>query len=434
MIKTVENYIKKYNLIEPNSKVVIALSGGVDSMVLFDIIKSLNYNIVIAHVNHKVRLESEIEEEYIRSLCLESNIPLEILHLEKIEKNFEAQAHERRYDFFINVCKKYNSKYLLTAHHADDNIETIFLNLMSGSNLYGYGGISNKLAIDDINIVRPLLLISKQCIKEYALKNDIKYFEDYTNALDDYTRNRIRHHIIPKLKEECPNILERSNSFSNQIHEAFDFIRSQSIAFLKDNRFKISSFNDLHPFLKKDIICLLLENYDIERSENLINDILDVISNDKPQCDYSLKQGFIFKKRYDECSIEKSTQIAGYEYEINSFDEAIDNEYIHVYLTKDKPINTNYIKLCYNSIVFPITIRCKSDGDRIKMPGGSKKVKDLFIDKKIPKELRDSTPIIIDGDGDIIWVYNVGKSSKISDYKDNYDCFLACEVKDNANR
>ena len=225
MINKVKNYLNKNNLIIPGEKIVVALSGGVDSSVLFDVLNKLGYEIIVAHVNHKKRIESDMEEEKIIEFCKNNSTPYEILHLDKIDKNFEAKAHNKRYEFFINVAKKYNAKYIATAHHADDNCETILMNIMSGSNLYGYGGISKDLEIDGIHIIRPLLLLSKDEIKEYAKTNNIIYYEDYTNALDDYTRNRIRHHIIPVLKKECSTLLDRTNAYSNQVHEAFDFIR-----------------------------------------------------------------------------------------------------------------------------------------------------------------------------------------------------------------
>lgn len=431
MLYKIDNYLKKYNLIQKGETIVVALSGGVDSMVLFHSLKSLGFNVIVAHVNHKKRVESDMEEENIIKLCKSTDTPYEILHLDKISKNFEATAHNKRYEFFINVAKIYNANYIATAHHADDNAETILMNIMSGSNMYGYGGISNDLVIDNIHIIRPLLSLSKDEIKEYAKNNNIVYYEDYTNALDDFTRNRIRHHIIPILKKECPNILERTNAYSIQLHEAFEFIRGISSEYLFDNENKIDikSFNSLHAFLKKDIICLLLEKYNIERSENLIIDLLSIISNNKPQLEYSLKGNLWFVKRYDICFIKKVEKTDAYLFKINNKNDIIDNNQFKIYLTDKLPSNAIYLKLCYNDIVFPLTIRNRLNGDKILLNAGYKKIKDLFIDHKILKEDRDRIPLVLDGNNNIIWVYNIAKSKDIFKYKDNYDIFLVLEVK-----
>ncbi len=431
MLSKINDYLNKYNLIQKGESIVVALSGGVDSMVLFHSLKSMGFNVIVAHVNHKKRIESDMEEENIIKLCESTNTPYEILHLDKINTNFEATAHNKRYEFFINVAKKYKALYIATAHHQDDNAETILMNIMSGSNMYGYGGISKDLIIDNVHIIRPLLFLSKDEIKVWAKDNNITYYEDYTNSLDDFTRNRIRHHIIPVLKKECPNFLDRTNAYSNQIHEAFEFIRGISIKYLLDNRDQINtkSFSDLHPFLKKDIICLLLEKYNVLRSENLINDLLSVISNNKPQLEYSLKGNLTFIKRYERCFIKKVEKTNAYLFKINNKNDIIDNNQFKIYLTDKAPSNAIYLKLCYNDIVFPLTIRNRLNGDKISLNAGYKKIKDLFIDHKVLKEDRDTIPLVLDGNNNIIWVYNIAKSKDIFKYKDNYDIFLVLEVK-----
>lgn len=427
MINKVKNYINDNNLITSNSPIVVTLSGGVDSMVLLHILIALGYKVIIAHVNHKKRLESEMEEQEIKLLASKLNIPCEILHLEHLEGNFQSKAHDKRYDFFKNVSKKYNAKYIATAHHADDNLETILLNLMSGSNLYGYSGISKKLNLDDITIIRPLLGISKNDIKVYALKNNIKYYEDISNGSDDYTRNRLRHHVVPKLKEECHNILDKASSFSNQLLEAFSFIRELSENYLKkyDNTININEFNTLNIALKKDILCLLLEKFDIQRSENLINDLIDIINSNKPQLEYTLANNMLFKKRYNSCYIDTNNNSYSFEYVINSKEDIIKNNNHLIYLSDKLPNDSvNYLKLCYNSIVFPIIIRSRKESDQIDTACGHKKIKKLFIENKIPLEKRERIPIVLDGNNEIIWVVNLAKNKKVLEYKTNFDIFL----------
>lgn len=433
LLQRINEYLKINNLIDPKERIVVALSGGVDSSVLFYALKHLGFECIVAHVNHKKRIESEMEEKKIIELCNNTNTKYEILHLEKIDKNFEAKAHKKRYEFFLNVAKKYNCKYIATAHHADDNAETIFMNIMSGSNLYGFGGISKELVLDGIHVIRPLLFLSKDEIREFAEKNNIVYYEDSTNASDDYTRNRIRHHIIPALKNECGNLLDRTNSYSNQVHEAFDFIRGLSINYLKNNNnhIDIESFNSLHSFLKKDILCLLLENNNIERSENLINDLLDLLSNTKPQLSYNLSNDLVFYKRYNEAYISKETKAKAFSYTLRNKFDIVDSTQFKIYFTDVAPNGAKYLKLCYNDLAFPFTIRSRLNGDKIKLSIGEKKIKDLMIDHKIIKEDRDSIPLVVDGNGNILWVYDIAKSTEIFKYKDRYDIFLVLEVKAN---
>lgn len=432
LLEKVKKYIKDNNLIDPNEVIVIALSGGVDSMVLLNMLYQLGYKLVIAHVNHKKRLESEDEEREVKILGEKLNIPVEILHLEHIDGNFQSEAHHKRYIFFRNVCKKHSAKTIASAHHADDNLETILLNLMSGSNLFGYAGISNSLILDDVRIIRPLLSLSKKDIKDYALKNNIVYYEDISNSQDDYTRNRLRHHIVPKLKTECPNILDKTNSYSRQLKEAFSFIRGLSENYLNlyDNTINIDEFNKLHIALQKDILCLLLERFNILRSENLINDLLNIITNNKPQLDYNLGCNMIFKKRYNICFIESIRKKDDFFYMLNTKDDFIDDKNFNIYFTNIEPTNSaNYIKLCYNDLVFPLTIRNRKDSDEIFMSYGHKKIKKLFIERKIPKEKRERIPLVVDGLGEILWVYNIAKSKKILDYKNNFNLYLIIKEK-----
>lgn len=432
MQNKVFNFIKKNNLIPDGEKILVALSGGVDSMSLLYILNSLGYEVVVAHVNHKKRLDSEMEEEAIINLCKKLNIICEVLHLEHLDGNFQSKAHTRRYEFFRQIAKKYNIKYLATAHHADDNIETILLNIMSGSNIYGYGGISMKLELDDITIIRPFLCLSKAEIKNYASKNNIKYYEDYTNQEDDYKRNRLRHHVIPILKEECPNILNKITSYSSQLHSSFEYTRAISIDYLNKNKdtIDIDSFNNLHSYIKYDILCLLLEKYNIERSLNLIEDLIDVCTSLKPQIEYNLKNNLIFKKVYDKAFITNNIKSNNYEYILNNDSDIAENEnfifYFSKTLTKDY---TYYIKLCYNKIAFPLTIRNKKDGDEIHMSYGHKKVKDLFIDKKITKEERERIPLVIDSNNSILWVVNYAKNKEVFDQLQTGNIYLLVKEK-----
>lgn len=431
MLKKIANFIKINKLIEPNAKVVLAFSYGIDSRVLLDILIKLGYDVVIAHVNHKHRIQSELEEKETIALANEFSLQYEIMHLiEDHGANFHADAHNKRYDFFSSVAQKYNAKYIVTAHHLNDNAETIVLNLIRGSNLYGYAGINISQTRDNISIVRPLMCVTKKDIMEYQEKNDLKYFEDSSNSEDDFKRNRIRHHVLPLLENENPNILTELNNYSLMLHEAFKFIRTKSIAYLKSNNNEINldSFIDLDDALKKDIISLILEKNNIDRSYNLINLILQTLIKDTPQSDINLKNNMIFKKRYKKAYIEQKLSIPQNYHKLYE-NNVISTQNLRFYFTKNLPNSgAKYIKLCYNELVFPLIIRSRQEGDTITMPYGHKKLKKLFMDYHLTKEERDSA-LILENNGEILWVVNYAKSKKLTQMKANGDIYLIYEVK-----
>ena len=170
-------YNKHLNKLDKNRPVVIALSGGVDSTVLFDLLLKAGFQVVIAHVNHHKRIESNFEEEYIRDLVKEKECPIEVLHYNHEGENFQAEAHNSRYEFFKEVLKKYNASCIVTAHHYMDNLETIIMNIIRGSNIYGYAGIKEFIEKDEIKIIRPLINVCKDELYKYACENNIKYFK-----------------------------------------------------------------------------------------------------------------------------------------------------------------------------------------------------------------------------------------------------------------
>ena len=223
---------KHLNSLDKKRPVVLALSGGVDSMVLFELLKNTGFNVVIAHVNHHKRAESIIEENYIRKLAQDNNLSIEVLDYIHEKDNFQAEAHNSRYQFFYEVAIKYNATAIITAHHNIDNLETILINIIRGSNIYGYGGIKEISSYKDIKLIRPLINIEKDELYKYAKEFNITFFEDSSNARDEYLRNRIRHHVIPLLKKENPNLKESIANYSNQLHEAFSYIRGNSIKYL----------------------------------------------------------------------------------------------------------------------------------------------------------------------------------------------------------
>ncbi|MFU8786541.1 MAG: tRNA lysidine(34) synthetase TilS, partial [Candidatus Izemoplasmataceae bacterium] len=198
-MSNIEAILKHLNTLTTKEEpLILALSGGVDSMVLFDILINNNYQVIIAHVNHKQRKESDIEYEAIKTLAHKHNVPFEGYTIdETIESNFQAVARSLRLNFFKEVAKKFNSKKILLAHHLDDQIETFFMKFVKGSPLQNLRSIQLETPLNGITLLRPLIYTPKEVLVDYAFKNKINYYEDYSNYSDTYTRNRFRHQIIP---------------------------------------------------------------------------------------------------------------------------------------------------------------------------------------------------------------------------------------------
>ncbi|MBQ7641456.1 MAG: tRNA lysidine(34) synthetase TilS [Acholeplasmatales bacterium] len=430
MEKRVLSFLKDNN-ININKPIVVAVSGGADSIALLNILYNLKYNIVIAHVNHHMRLQSEEEEQYIIKLANKLNIPYEILeyHFEGND-NFHNASHNARYKFFRLVCDKYNTNLIATAHHLDDQAETILMKLMEGSNLYGYGGIS--ICNDDGNyqIIRPLLCVSKKELYNYCDLYDLKYYEDSSNHEDHYLRNRLRHHIIPLLKNECNDFYSKILEYSIQLKEAFNYIRNESKIFLDkyDNKIKLDEFKALDVALRKDIISLLLERYNIRKNNDIINDINNFLLDTNGTKSLILASNNKLIRSYDYAFISTNEKQTIEEVTLN-FDESIiyNNKY-KFSITKNITSNgVKYIKLCYNKLVFPIHIRPRKNGDEIDSISGTKKLSRVFIDSKVSKEIRDLIPIITDNDDNILWVYDYIKSKDVFSQRDNADIYLVCE-------
>ena len=429
-----ENRVKKFikdNNININNKVVVAVSGGSDSIALIHILINLGYDCILAHVNHHKRIESENEAIEMENLAKKLNIPFELFnYYDDNTDNFHNASHNARYNFFRDVCNKYKTNIIATAHNQDDLIETVLIKIMEGSNLYGYGGISIINDDGKYKIIRPLLCLSKDEIYEYNKMNNNIYFEDSSNHKDYYLRNRLRHNIIPLLKKESDDLYNKVLEYSIQVKEAFNYIRQISINYLNsnDNKIDLNSFKSFDIALKKDIISLLLERYYINKNNDLLNQLLSLLDNNKGTKSINLSNNYKFIRSYDLAYITNLENNESECLEIKLDEEVIFNSKYKFYFSKNIPLNNvKYLKLCYNKLEFPIYVRNRKNGDIIKTPLGTKTISRLLIDKKVSKEIRDNIPLIVDNNGNILWVYDYQKSINIFDMKENSNIYLVCE-------
>ena len=428
------------NLLFENDTVVVAVSAGPDSMALFDALIELkeqkNINIICAHVNHNTgRIGQKEEEEYVREYCKKNNVIFELLTIDNYSNgNFEEEARTKRYEFFEQLIKKYNAKYLFTAHHGDDLIETILMRIVRGSTLKGYSGFSKIVEKENYKIVRPLIETTKEEIIDYLNSKNIKYFIDNTNLEDDHTRNRYRKYLLPKLKEEDKNVHLKFNKFSRLLLEYDKYITNESKKCLEEvyqnNKLDISKFNELDYVIKLNIIYDILEkkyNADLVNiNDNFINLIFDLIKSDKKNTFIDLPGNIKLIKKYNvlEFSVDNNNTI---DYCIELCNENILPNSDKIEIIDNTDSDSNYICRINNADVkLPLYIRNRKEGDKISVKGlnGSKKVKDIFINSKIIKKERDEWPLLVDSNNNVIWIPGIKKSKIDKTKEEKYDIIL----------
>ncbi len=425
-------------LISKNDVIVIAVSGGIDSMVLLHqlyLLKdSMNLTLIVAHINHGVREASDEEYEFVRKTTEKYQVIFEGTKLTDLPKtNFHDYARTRRYEFFHHICEKYHANKLALAHHLDDQAETILMRLVRGTSFKGYGGIYDSVKDKQIEIIRPLLEVSKETIKNYQEKYQIEYRHDASNDLDAYTRNRYRHHILPTIEKENKQYRSKFIQFTNYMHEANKLVEQMSDTFIRNHLiqrentvlFPVSDFNQENRIVKRDI---LKKSYDIltkntnEISYKQMNQLLDIIESEKPNAEMEISSEWIAVKSYDTFQMTKQTPLVPFLTEITINGEGewnFGHDIFIVSSTKQNIISGICLELWYNNLdfIFPLTVRTRLEGDKIKTASGTKKIKDLFIDKKIPLNERNMIPIVTDVSNQIIWIPGV----RIADHTKNGD-------------
>ena len=395
--------------------VVAAISGGPDSMFLLEVLKKYKFKIVVCHVHHNHRIESDEEAKMVENYCKENNMIFEFMKIEKYTNDefTEVEAREKRYNFFDKVVKKYNSDILFTAHHGDDLIETILMRLTRGSSLKGYAGFEPISTREGYIIARPLIYLTKKEIVDYLNEKCIKYALDMSNDSEDYTRNRYRKNILPVLKSENENVHLKFIDYNKKILLADEYLRKVSSSYVSD-KIVVDEFNKLDEIIKIYVVEGYLKNVyrdDITLiSNNHIYNIIELIERGKnATIDLPLNKKGILEYnvfRIDEVKVTK-------QYDIEFTDSVELPNGRRIYKDNETKLTSNFvIHLNSSEMKFPLHVRMRKVGDtmRVLNMDGTKKVNDILIDSKVPNSLRDDIPIVTDDNDEIIWIPGIKKS------------------------
>ena len=382
-----------------HKKILVAVSGGADSMSLLHFLynhqKDLDIQLGIAHVNHKQRQESEHEEAYLRHWAEEHKVPF---HYSTFSGKFsENAARTFRYEFFKQVMKDYDYSALVTAHHADDQAETIFMRLLRGSRLRHLTGISAIRPFGTGQIIRPFLHLTKAQLPVTF------HFEDRSNTSLAYLRNRIRLSYLPTLSQENPKIKEHLCLLAEEIG-----LMEQALGELT----KDISITDLSVFQQQSdaVQLFLLQNYldtfpDLQLSKGQFNQLISYLRK-KTSGKMPLKNGYELVKTQTDFLIRKEASISLSPPCLLEFGKSVEFEdYTLTFSEFNDVSNTDAISIWSDA---PIVIRHRKEGDKIDLGSHHKKLRRLFIDNKILEKDRQKA-IVGEQDGHIIFLYVAGR-------------------------
>ena len=439
-----EDLLKKYKL-EKEKYLIVGVSSGPDSMALLHYLMThTEIPIVVAHINHNIRKQSIEEAKYLEKYCQNNNLIFEYYQIKNYkENNLENEARTKRYNFYEKILKKYNSHYLFLAHHGDDLIETVLMKIVRGSNLEGYAGIKEVSKHKNYYIIRPLLEYTKEDLIKYNNKNNIKYYIDETNKDTKYTRNRFRKYLLPPLKKEDKQVHKKFLKYSKTLQEYNDYLNCEienclnKVYSKNTNTIYIKEIKKKHPLLQKNILYkILLDIYENKQNtitEKHINTLLNLINTPKPNIYINLPHNIIAIKEYQKIYFTKKiTTQNNYKIEFKGYHQI--NNHIIKKIDETENNGNNICRLNSKNITLPLYIRNKKDGDYIEVLGlnGKKKLKEIFIENKIPITIRKQYPILVDAKDNILWIPNIKKSKFNLKKDENYDIIIEyCEEEEN---
>ena len=402
MLNDLLTQLRKYRMVEPDDQVVCAVSGGADSMALlwamYLLREKLGIRLSAAHFNHHLRgAESDRDAQFVRDFCDRFEIPLYVGEgaVTAGEKGLEAAARDARYAFLDVLPGK-----IATAHTADDNAETVLMHLLRGTGLKGLGGI---MPVNGRRI-RPMLTCTRQQVIAFLEEYHIAFVEDSSNGSDDFLRNRLRHHVMPLLKRENPCLAENVSHMAMELRE--DEAALSDLASFEELP-KVSELRSLSAPVRSRVLERFLKQNGVkepEREHILLAE--NLVFSDKPSASGQFPGNVTLCRNYDRLEIAKpaaSPEAVSLPLNGEVLWEGMD------LLVRCCPareiVNTErvFTVRCSGKLI----LRSRQSGDEMRLPGGTKSLKKLFIDKKIPAPLRQNVPVVADEAG-IVGVYGIG--------------------------
>lgn len=432
MVNRFIQYVKEYNLFESNQTILLAVSGGIDSMILCDLFLKSNFKFAIAHCNFHLRgEESNRDERFVREYAQKNNIKIHVKefdtysYMKEKGKSMQVSAREMRYSWFNELLKEEGYSYIATGHHIDDSIETFFMNILRGTGIAGLHGILQKVNL----VIHPLLFTGRAEIVNYQKENKLEFVEDSSNATTKYTRNKIRHELIPLVKEIAPN-------FDKIISKEIERFRETEVVFrsvindaktelleIENQTIKIS-IEKLKSYVPQKIFMYEILS-DFGFNEATINSIEDALLETSGKQFYSETHRLVKDRDYLLIVKNKPQNINQY-----LIDESQTSVYSPIILHLEVLKDLQYVKILknkevamldYDKLSFPLILRKWKKGDSFFPYGlkGEKKISEFYKNLKY-SILDKENQWLLCSENDIVWVvgqriddrYKITKSTK----------------------
>jgi tRNA(Ile)-lysidine synthase len=410
MLQKLKNHIQQNFSFLQDKKLLVATSGGLDSMVLVHLFQKLNFNFALAHCNFQLRnLESDEDQKFVTNYSKQHNIPFFTTkfytkkYSETYKLSTQVAARNLRYDWFNEILIQEKFDYIITAHHADDDVETFLIHISRGTGLEGLTGIPSQNG----NIIRPMLPFSRKEIEIYASENQLQWREDSSNASDKYVRNKIRHHIVPVFKEindsflqSFQNTLEHLNQQQSLVDDAVLLVYDKVVS-EENQQIKINIAALLHYSNYKAYLYQWLHKYGF----TAWNDVYDLVQSQTGKRIES--ENYILLKDRDYLLLSQKRMMNFETIVINSVTESTNFplNFSFCNISNISNQNKNIIFVEESKLQFPLIIRKWNEGDFFYPAGmqGKKKVSKYFKDEKFTL-FQKQQAFILESNNKIVWI------------------------------
>lgn len=427
MLNHIASFIREKALFSPTDQLLLAVSGGMDSMVLLHVLLALGYEPGVVHCNFQLRGEAaNTDEAFVQEAARKQGLDFYSRrfateqYAEEQQCSIQVAARELRYAYFTDLLREKGYQYLLTAHHLDDRIETFWLNFTRGT---GWRGLASLQAKRN-EIRRPLLSVNRQQIADYQEAHQVPYREDESNAEDKYRRNYFRHHVLSALYEWTPDLKQRSSTNFQQLEEML-LLYQERIEEYRDQLFKQTKKGETQ------IDLLALRKH--PAAATLSWEMLSPLGFDREQTRQFVvaKAGTLLHANMHTLLVEDNSallvqQAASTEDFILNWEEnektlTLENQLLSQTLAPVPPRFTDNPQLVWinpTKLIWPLTVRYWQEGDRfapLGMKGRQQKLQDFFVNNKVNRLQRQKVPLLVNGDGAIIWVigYRIDERFKV---------------------